>query len=76
MHGRIAPFLEVITLLIILLVVGLVAPHVLVVAPRAIVVPIISMMIVRSSNHYGCVGCFDGSCDVYTCDVDGSSIHG
>jgi hypothetical protein len=45
-HSLVALFLEVITLAIILLVVGLAAPHVLVVASRAIVVPIISMTIV------------------------------
>jgi hypothetical protein len=49
MHGLIAPFLEVITLAIILLVVGHVAPHVLGIASRAIVVPIILMTIVRLS---------------------------
>ncbi len=48
MHGLITPFLEVITLAIILLFVGLVAPHVLIVASRAIVAPIVSMMIVGS----------------------------
>ncbi len=42
-------FLEVIALAIILLVVGLVAPHVLVVASRAIVAPIVSMTIVGLS---------------------------
>jgi hypothetical protein len=39
-------FLDVISLAIILLVIGLVAPHILVVASRAIVVPIVSMTIV------------------------------
>ncbi len=48
MHGLVAPFLEVIAFAIILLVVGLVAPHVLVVASRAIVAPIVSMKIVGS----------------------------
>ncbi len=48
MHGLVTLFLEVIALTIILLVVGLVAPHVLVVASRAIMVPIALMMIVRS----------------------------
>ncbi len=48
MHGLITLFLEVIALAIILLVVGLVAPHVLVVASRTIVAPIISMTIVGS----------------------------
>ncbi len=24
----------------------------------------------------GCIGCFDDSCDVYNCNVDGSSMHG
>ncbi len=48
MHGLITLFLEVIALAIILLVGGLVAPHVLVIALRAIVAPIISMTIVRS----------------------------
>ncbi len=46
MHGLVTQFFEVIALAIILLVVGLVAPHVLVVASRAIVVPIILMTIV------------------------------
>ncbi len=49
MHGIITLFLEVITLAIILLVVGLVAPHVHVVALRVIVVPIVLMTIVGSS---------------------------
>ncbi len=43
MCGLVALILEVIMLAIILLVVGLVAPHVLVVALRAIVAPIVSM---------------------------------
>ncbi len=46
MHGLVTLFLEVIMLVIILLVVGLVAPHVLVVASRTIVAPIVSMTIV------------------------------
>ncbi len=46
MHGLIALFLEVIVLAIILLIVGLVAPHVLLVMLRAIVVRIVSMLIV------------------------------
>ncbi len=45
MPGLVTLFLEVIALAIILLVVGLVAPHVLVVALRAIVAPIVLMMI-------------------------------
>jgi hypothetical protein len=45
-HGLVTLFLEVIMLVIILLVVGLVAPHVLVVASRTIVAPIVSMTIV------------------------------
>jgi hypothetical protein len=45
-HGFITLFLEVIALAIILLVVGLVAPHVLVIASRAIMAPIISTTIV------------------------------
>ncbi len=49
MHGLVTLFLEVIVLAIILLVVGLVAPHVLDVALRAIVVPIVLMTIVGSS---------------------------
>ncbi len=49
MHGLVALFLEVIVPAIILLVVGLVAPHVLVVALRAIVALIVSMMIVGLS---------------------------
>ncbi len=49
MHCLVTLFLEVITLAIILLVIGLVAPHVLVVAVRAIVSPIVLMMIVGSS---------------------------
>ncbi len=48
MHGLVALFLEVIAPAIILLVVGLVAPHILVVASRAIVALIISMTIIRS----------------------------
>ncbi len=46
MHGLVTLFLEVIALAIILLVIGLVAPHVLVVASRAIMAPIVLMMIV------------------------------
>ncbi len=46
MHGLVALFLEVIALAIILLVVGLVAPCVLVIASRAIVALIVSMTIV------------------------------
>ncbi len=42
-------FFEVIALVIILFVVGLVAPHVLVVASRAIVAPIVLMTIIGSS---------------------------
>ncbi len=49
MHGRVTIFLVVIALAIILLVIGLDAPHVLVVALRAFVAPIVSMMIVRLS---------------------------
>jgi hypothetical protein len=47
-HGLVTFFLEVIALAIILLVVELVAPHVLVVASRAIVVPIVLMRIIGS----------------------------
>ncbi len=49
MHGLVTLFLEVIALAIILLVIGLGAPHVLVVASRVIVAPIVSMTIVGSS---------------------------
>ncbi len=49
MHGLITLFLEVIALAIILLVVGLVAPHVTVVAWRMIVAPIVVMTIVGLS---------------------------
>ncbi len=49
MHCLVTLFLEVILLAIILLVVGLVAPHVLVVAVREIVAPIVLMTIVGSS---------------------------
>ncbi len=49
MHGLVTLFLEVITLGIILLVVGLVAPHVFVVPSRAIMAPIVSMRIVGLS---------------------------
>jgi hypothetical protein len=45
-HGLITLFLEVITLAIILLVIGLVAPHVLVIALRTILAPIVLMTIV------------------------------
>ncbi len=48
MHGLVTLFLEVIPLAIILLVIGLVAPHVLVVTSRAIVAPIVLMTIVGS----------------------------
>jgi hypothetical protein len=48
-HGLVTLFLEVIALAIISLVVGLVAPHVLVDALRAIVVPIVLMTIVGLS---------------------------
>ncbi len=46
MHGLVTLFLEMIALVIILLVVGLVALHVLVIASRAIVALIVSMTIV------------------------------
>jgi hypothetical protein len=46
MHGLVAPFLGVIALAIILLVIGLGAFQVLVVTLRAIMTPIILMMIV------------------------------
>jgi hypothetical protein len=49
MHGLVALFLEVIVPLIVLLVIGLVAPHILVVASRAIMAPIVSMTIVGLS---------------------------
>ncbi len=49
MHGLVTLFLEVIALAIILLVLGLVAPHVLVVASSVIVAPIVLMTIVGSS---------------------------
>ncbi len=49
MHGLVTLILEVIALAIILLVIGLVAPHVLVVPLRMIVAPIVLMMIVGSS---------------------------
>jgi hypothetical protein len=49
MHGFVTLFPEVIALAIILLVMGLVAPHVLFVALRAILAEIISMTIVGSS---------------------------
>ncbi len=49
MHGLVAPFLEVIALAFILLVVGLVAPRVLVIASRVIMAPIVLMTIVGSS---------------------------
>jgi hypothetical protein len=48
-HGLVTLFLEVIALAIILLDEGLVAPHVLVITSRAIMAPIVSMMIVGSS---------------------------
>ncbi len=47
MHGLVALFLEVIVLAIILLVVGLVVPHVLVVASTTIMALIVSMRIIR-----------------------------
>jgi hypothetical protein len=47
-HGLVTLFLEVIALAIILLIIGLVAPHVFVAASRAIVAPIVLMLIVRS----------------------------
>ncbi len=47
MHGLVALFLEVIVLANILLVVGLVVPHVLVVALTTIMVSIVLMMIIR-----------------------------
>ncbi len=46
MHGLVTLFLEVIVFVIIFLVIGLVAPHVLVVASRAIVAPFVLMTIV------------------------------
>ncbi len=49
MHGLVTLFLEVIVLEIILLVVGLVAPHVLVIVLRAIMAPIVSITIFGSS---------------------------
>ncbi len=48
MHGLVTLLLEVIALPIVLLVIGLVAPHVLVVPSRANVVPIVLMIIVGS----------------------------
>jgi hypothetical protein len=48
-HGLVTLFLEVIVLEIILLVVGLVAPHVLVIVLRAIMAPIVSITIFGSS---------------------------
>ncbi len=30
----------------------------------------------RIVDHCGCVGCFDGSSNIYDCNVDGSLIHG
>ncbi len=48
MHGLVTLFLEVIALAIILLVIGLVAPHILVVVSRTMVAPIVSMTIVGS----------------------------
>jgi hypothetical protein len=48
-HGLVTLFLEVIALAIMLLVVGLFAPHVLVVASKTIVAPIILMTKVGSS---------------------------
>ncbi len=48
-HGLVTLFLEVIALAIILFVIGLVAPHVLVIAWRAIMMPIVLMTIVRLS---------------------------
>jgi hypothetical protein len=47
MHGLVALFLEVIVLAIILLFVGLVVPHVLVVASTMIMALIILMTIIR-----------------------------
>ncbi len=48
MHGLVTIFLEVNALAIILLVIGLVAPHVLVIASGAVMAPIVLMMIVKS----------------------------
>ncbi len=48
MHGLLTLFLEEIALAIILLVVGLAAPHVLIIASRVIVVLIVSITIVGS----------------------------
>ncbi len=49
MHGLVTLFVEVIALAIVILVVGLVAPHVFVVALRAIMAPIVLMTKVGSS---------------------------
>jgi hypothetical protein len=46
MHGLVALFLEVVALAIILLVVGLIAPHVLVITSRMTMAPIVLMMMV------------------------------
>ncbi len=76
MHGPVALFLEVIALAIILLVVGLVVPHVLVVASTTIMASILLMTIIRlgvSCNH---VGCFNGSRDICGDGAACSLIHG
>ncbi len=49
MHGLVTLFLEVITLALILLVVGLAVPHVLVITLPMIIASIVSMTIIRSA---------------------------
>ncbi len=73
MHGLVALFLGVSVLAIINLVMGFVAPQVLVVALRAIVALIVLMMIV---GLLIIAVMMIASCDSYDCDVDGSLIHG
>jgi hypothetical protein len=75
MHGLVALFLEVIVPVIILLVIGCCSSR-----------PCRCVKGNHGSNclnddsrivdHCGCVSCFDGSRNIYNCDVDGSLIHG
>ncbi len=76
MRGLIPLFLEVIALAIILLVIGLVAPHVLHVAVRAIVARVVLMTMAGSSIiEVASLGFYDSSV-IYNFDVDGSLIYG
>ncbi len=72
MQDLVALFLEVIVLAVILFVVGPFAPHSLAVTSKAIMALIVYMTIVGSLIM---AVAFNGSCDIYDCNVGGSLIH-